>query len=386
MVMRFLALASLFFLLKSQAVSAVPDQPLLRASIIGSIDMGKSPNFFEVMNDHTIQRFLLRLSSRPIDGKEASSIIPPTRLQNLLDLGLIRSSDHLYYLNFALFTKEDDHLVRTISNRYARSLAKDFQNRRPEFDAMFLDCLAPGVHLNELAFVLIGCVCMDWGGLELTAAKTYRAPTGHRPDGNYVPHAEEVGLESVKELYWASRTIFIDNNFAFTSFGDDDAPRLTLPEDFQEPLLRIMISLRDGPKTDTKIVSETGYSIKMVDQLLHLLLGMDWIKLKHGRYLSNIPILTRKDESKLIRIKTLGFNILESWMSKNYSHIKSDFEELSFIKQGTSFQEGFSMIWHYIFGMANREMVKTGWLADPYANNRSFQGSIPFVYNFKIEK
>ena len=37
-------------------------------------------------------------------------------------------------------------------------------------------------------------------------------------------------------------------------------------------------------------------------------------------------------------------------------------------------------VWHYVFGLANRQLVETGLFADPYASTRKYQGDIPAVF------
>ncbi len=46
--------------------------------------------------------------------------------------------------------------------------------------------------------------------------------------------------------------------------------------------------------------------------------------------------------------------------------------------------EGFYWIWHYIIGIANRELVTAGLFADPYAPDHIFQGFIPAVYPLRV--
>ena len=42
------------------------------------------------------------------------------------------------------------------------------------------------------------------------------------------------------------------------------------------------------------------------------------------------------------------------------------------------------MIWHYLFGIANRHLVEAGLFADPYASTRNYKGAIPAVYELEL--
>jgi hypothetical protein len=54
------------------------------------------------------------------------------------------------------------------------------------------------------------------------------------------------------------------------------------------------------------------------------------------------------------------------------------------MRYGVPLADGFYWIWHYLFGVANRELVAAGLLADPYASDRQFKGFIPAVYQLSV--
>jgi len=53
-------------------------------------------------------------------------------------------------------------------------------------------------------------------------------------------------------------------------------------------------------------------------------------------------------------------------------------------KYGVPLSHSFYPVWHYIFGIANRELVAAGFFADPYDPGRRFQGFLPAVYRLNV--
>ncbi|RMG53059.1 MAG: hypothetical protein D6723_07720 [Acidobacteria bacterium] len=390
-------------------------RPLLRYSIVGSSSCDKKPCYSEVMSDIAVQKFLLELAQGPqeVDVARAAMAGSAVSIADLLALRLIRREGERYFLNFALYTATDVKRIRDTSERYAESLAAAILARRTEIEDALRAYDAPGVDPKAVTYFLLGCASLDWDGLNLTAEKGYRKTTAQRPDGTYVPAAEEMSDESLEKVYWGSHNSTYDN-IHLTSFGDHHSlPRFMLPdllwrtprfpssypdalkaalqellaESFKRigyQLGRIMLALRDGEKSGADLAQATEVKQSEVQALLHVLVALDYVIEHHGLYRARIPVLTRRDEVMARKILAIGRQVMERWLAENYESIKEELKDLSFSRSGVPFSEGVTMIWHYLFGITNRKLVEAGLFADPYATTRRYKGAIPVVYELAL--
>ncbi len=374
----------LLLLLAGPPLYSEPEPPL-RASIAGTINMGKSPNYFRTMSGLPVQRFLLELAKGPLSEAAAVTALAdaPGTLKDLLALGLIRKEGDRYHLNFALFTVSDQKRIREAIRPHAESLAKALEARKGELLGALAAYDVPGVDRRDLAFIVLGCMSLDWDGLVLTAEQGYRAAPGPRPDGNYVPQAEESSPLSLRGLYWGSQTSD-ENGLWLTTFGDHACKRLTPPSEFTEPMLRIMMALREGSISLNDLGRSKGLDRTEVARLMPILQAYGWVKEDAGRFRVRIPVLSRRDEPMVNNVRAIGRQVMSVWLKQHYVQLQRELGDLSYSRSGVRFQEGFTEIWHYLFGVANERLVAAGFFADPYDADRAFKGFLTVVYNWDI--
>ena len=403
-------------LLSLSLVSKAQDQPILHYSIVGSSSCSTKPCFTGVMANVQVQQALLKLAQGPIPSKvfESSLHGAGVSTSDLLSLRLIRLDGDQYFLNFPLFTAQDDQRIRAVTARYAGSLASTMLTRRPEIESALSGYDAPGVDRKAVAFFVLGCASLDWDGLNITAAKGYRKETEERPDGKYVPDAEEITAQSLDRIYWGSHNDTYGNIFV-TSFGDHASKRFSLPdllwqlpgrtsttnypEDLRPAiqsllqasmdqtgttLARMMLALRDGDKTSAELAQAGGLQPKEAETFIQLLLAIQMISVHDGRYRATALVLTKRDEAMTKRLLAIGNRVMSQWLAENYPKIKSELQNLSFTRSGVPFEDGFTMIWHYLFGLTNRQLVEAGLFTDPYAPDRKYKGSITVVSELDI--
>ena len=113
--------------------------------------------------------------------------------------------------------------------------------------------------------------------------------------------------------------------------------------------------------------------------MMRMLVALEFVASHGDRYQASIPVLTKRDEAMQRRLLAIGNAVMDQWLAVNYPKMKADLRDLSFARSGVPFEDGFTMIWHYIFGIANRKLVEAGLFADPYAAGRKYKGSIPAV-------
>ncbi len=386
-------------------------RPLLEYSITGSSSCDKKPCYHQVMKSIPVQEFLLKLAKGPLDRRAADAAMEhaPVSMADLLALRLIRCESDRYFLNFALFTAADVKRIREVSERYAGSLAGAVLVRRGEIETVLRAYDAPDIKPEAVAYFLLGCASLDWDGLNLTAEKGYRKTKEERPDGNYVPAAQEITELSLKKVYWGSHNSTHDG-VSLTSFGDHHSlPRCMLPDllwrtpnltsscpDTVKSALgeliseslghkgyqlgRMMLAMRDGLKLSTDLARAAGAEESEAMVLLRTLVALDYTTEQNGLYRAQIPVLTKRDEVMTRKILVIGNQVMGQWLAVNYKSIKAELKDLNFIRSGVPFSEGFTMIWHYLFGITNRKLVEAGLFADPYDTTRKYKGAIPVVY------
>ena len=264
-----------------------------------------------------------------------------------------------------------------------------------------------------IAYFLLGCVSLDWDGLAVTDEKKYRKTTEERFDGSYVPAAEELGETSLEKIYWGSHNEEF-GGVHFTSFGDHHAlPRMLFPDllwnvpglssrypeavrNAHRELLsdslrrggakigRMMLALREGPKAAGDLARAAGTDEDESRLFLRLLSILEYVREKEGWYEARIPVLTGRDAVMTAELRAIGRRVMEQWLAGNYDRLAADLGGLSFTRSGVPFSEGFTMIWHYLFGIANRKLVEAGLFADPYDPGRASKGALPAVYDLDL--
>lgn len=399
------------------APPAVAQQAVLNYSIVGSSSCDTKPCFDQVMSNVPTQQLLLDVAHGPMDTAAVQEALRATAvtIKDLLALRLVRLERGRVMLNFALFTAADVARIRAVAEVHATSLASSVMAHAAEIDSALSAYRTPGVDPKAVAYIVLGCAALDWGGLELTAAKGYRTATQSRPDGQYVPHAEEAAAFSLRAIYWGSHNS-TKGGFQFTSFGDHFSPRYALPDLFWQLPWRaaragypdslqrsvavlldqsltstareigaMMVALRDQERSAEGLARVAQLDSVEVRLLLAVLVNLDYVTAAGNRYRANIPVFTNLDQPMINRLLVIGHRVMEEWLAAHYAGVKSDLQELSFMRSGVPFEDGFTMIWHYIFGIANRKLVEAGLFADPYGPARRFPGSIPAVYSADLE-
>jgi hypothetical protein len=355
-----------------------------------------------------VHRLLLQLAASTSDAENIDSQLKGSGItrEDLEKLQLIRREQDRWALNFSLFTTEDILKIREVSGHYALTLANGFIARRQEIEAILGSYSVPGVDLKAVAFILLGCVSLDWDGLNITARKGYRQTTGKRPDGQYVPWAEEVSAKKdIKNVYWGSHSDG-SKGAQFTSFGDHySLPRYSFPDLFrksselrslgklpavlmteksleqaEQQLGRIMCPLHDRELTLKELSSAARITTDEAVAWAELLVRLEWIAAKDGHYRTRIPVFTKRDRRMIRHLQEIGREIISNWLVANYTGLKAELGDITPVRWGVPYTEGFTVIWHWVFGLANAELVKSGLFADPYDQGRKYKGFIPCVF------
>ena len=381
---------------------------LLEYSYSGAGKPGTSgQEFLKVMAHHEVQKVLLEVASEPRTAAFLEDRLKGTDVtsETLQTLRLIRRDQGAYVLAFSLFTNTDLNKIRSVAEVEGRSLAAALLVRRAEIENILARNPQPGVEGKARAFIILGYASLDNDGLNLVKKRGYLAVP---EKGTYLPSASQIGGGgSLRGIYWGSHSAH--EMISVTSFGDHySVPRIALPDIFfslesslgqmEAPeslkskfctavyaLVRrragmIMLALREGEKNVKQLAEASSLTEAETKKLLDLLLELQYVSGANDLYRSVIPIFDERDEPMVRDLRRLGQEVMVNWLDGHYKALSQHLSDLSPRRSGVPLSEGFYDIWHYIFGIANRELVAEGLFADPYDDKRLFKGFIPAVY------
>jgi hypothetical protein len=147
---------------------------------------------------------------------------------------------------------------------------------------------------------------------------------------------------------------------------------------------QIMLALRDSEQSSADLARAASAKESEAKALLGVLVALDYVSERNGLYRAQIPVLTERDEAMTGSLRAIGNQVMDEWLAENYENMKVDLKDLNFTRSGVPFSEGYTMVWHYLFGIANRKLVEAGLFADPYATKRRYKGAIPAVYSLAL--
>ncbi len=402
-------------LLLTFSLAQAQGRDTLNYSIVGSVSSGKSPSFGKSIKHIEVQRLLLDISAFPREASFVDSALKGSGVtrKDLEDLRLIRCRDGRCKLSFTLFRAGDIETLHRVCGEFSQSLAHALLLRRTEIDSVLATYSAPGIDRGAVAYIALGCVSLDWDGLKVTADEHYRLTESERPDGNYVPYAEEKSPFSRRAIYWGSNNNSY-GNIQLTSFGDHfSLPRRSFPDvmwsddsaivpkelrtlldslpeksakDKEEKLYRcvgaIMLELREKSSSAEELARIASVPQSEIGRWLDALSALHYVSAQGNVWQATIPVFTRNDRLMLEKLRGIGREVMTSWLKENYAKLRAQLSGLSTGKNEVPFEEGFTMIWHFIFGMANQRLVEAGLFADPYGPARTEKGFIPAVFDW----
>ena len=400
----------ILFAFQGFALGQSGQTPLLDYSYFGK-QGSSSSEFMRVMAKSDIQRVLLKIAAAPRDQPFIDEALDGTGVTKeiLEKLGLIRRDGKTWVIGFTLFTSADMDQIRAAAEVEGKKLAAMVLKRRAEIRDKLMSKPQPGVDWKTRAFFVLGCVSLDWDGLNLLEEKKCLILTD---TDRYIPFARQAeGGGPLRALYWGSHSMHY--RIAFTSFGDHHSmPRKALPDlllsikqspethDVPESIVsfladerdaalyqrigKIMLALRSNDRTVKQLADAADISNQDALDLMGFLTDLKYVEKKDGRYHATIPVFTEQDKSMVRKLRRLGQDIMLEWLDERYEILAQELSYLTPQRYGVPLKDGFYTIWHYIFGIANRELVSEGLLADPYDSGRAYKGFIPAVYPLNV--
>ncbi|MCX6568080.1 MAG: hypothetical protein NT147_03385 [Candidatus Aminicenantes bacterium] len=369
------------------------------------------PDFLKVMSHLETQKVLLDIAAEPKDPSSIEKELKGTGVTvGVLEaLRLIRRDGDRYVLAFSLLANADLDRIRAVAEKEGNSLAAAFLARRSEIENILARNPQPGVDGKARAFIILGCASLDWDGLNLIRKRGYLAVPRKE---EYLPEAREIGGGgSLRGIYWGSHSYH--EAIAVTSFGDHySLPRNALPDILSslasslsqmdapeslknrlvgaaDALIRrragmIMLALRESEKTLGQLALASNITEVETKKILDLLLELNYVSVVDNHYQAIIPVLDESDSPMVKELRRLGQDVMVKWFDDHYTDLSQQLNNLTPVRYGMPLSESFYSVWHYVFGIANRELVAAGLFANPYDNKRVFKGFVPTVYILSV--
>lgn len=418
-------------------LSAVAAERTFFTGSAGSLppsDADRAGNYFRMAE---VRRLLEQLENGPVPERDAASILVGSgaTIDDLIRTRIVRRSGHSLLIGFNYFTLTDMRRIHATAERHVPSLVAAYLAHTNEFDEILRSYPVPSVDRKRLATVLIAGFALNWDALDMTARSGLRRPelvTG--PNWRYSFFASEADPDySQHGFIWGSSSIlgirdnFEDNpvDFTFSSFGDPYSdPRVNFPDVFYLPMDSLpgdvraaiiatgtrnetyagisfknvlgvsrarslgpmLFALRHGPKSadDLRNLVDPADQSR-ADSLIQLLIALDYIgKNEDGRYELYVPVFDSSDAPMVHAALSLHRRIFADWLAQIYPSAKNELSSITAVRQGVPFESAFTQIWHEYFGLATRQLVEQGFMADPYDPAMRHKGSISVLWRQSI--
>lgn len=412
--------AGLFAAVCGDASAQTTEGPLLTFGVTGSVSSQGMENPTNLLARRQVQALVLSAASGGVTEEAARQALAGgnVELAHLVNAGLLREASRgRFVIHFNLITAADRARIDQVLEPYAQSLAQAFLRRQHRFETLLARYDLPGVDRGDLAFALIGCVGLDWDGLDVTAEGGYRTPAQPRANGDaYVVWAHEQAPNvTYRGLYWGSHNSQRGTAW-LTTFGDHDAlPRSGLPDalweatsavyrarltepardalyNLAEPRFEamlgraalVMIRLREGPATEQQLARVIDGDEAAVREIAALLLALNYVRETSDGYVGAVPIFTERDRAMIEAVRAETRAIMIRWLHQNATGMKRDLDGLTALQAGVPYEQLFTEVWHYLFGNVNARLSAAGAISDPYALNTTWRGFVPFVWEDRL--
>ena len=413
-------LIPLLFLAGADAISVDENgAPLLSVGVTGSSPSEPSRNPTEILRSSDTQALVLAIAERPHSRPEIEAAISghDFTVDDMVAVGLLRSEDDIYWIDFNLLRVQDQSQILALSEELGRNLAAKFLERRQELEAVSRRHGQPGNFSAEFLFLVLGCFSLDWDGLDLTEERGWRLGAQRTIDGHeFTPWAKERGAGiSLKGLYWGSHNDMV-GGATLTTFGDHHSlPRFGLPDlfwlnstsfqgleglaeekraaalllaayeqDVNGDIARVMMELGREALNERALAARTTIEEGKVDRILAFLEAAEYVERQDGAWQAKVLVLRPEDAEPVATMVALGREIMADWHEANYASIRQALSDLTPIRNGVPFEQVYTEIWHFVFGFANRTLVEEGLFVDPYAESRRYQGFLPAVWDARL--
>lgn len=358
-------------------------------SIAGSItSTDPKYNPWTVLTSPPAQDLLSHLARGPV--RLAS--IDENLLMALSTISAIRREGDQCYINFPCVMHQDLVEIDAVTLDAANTLVAQIEGMGDQLARLAGECIHASCGVDKILFILVGCVGLDWGGLELLGDKGMLARNPSKPGGRYVLFGCETGYYGNGAIKYTDSHNSRYGSYVFTSFGRG-ARRRCFPDLFwqmkNENLLTIdgalnetlQASVGDTPmSTWAENIGLTVLGRRTDRQLMQVLEQLHY--LRSGK--PNIPVFTEDDSIVVKSIKALVGEVIATWAEREYNTIRTRLASIGPNRNGVSYAETFNLVWHSIFGMANGILAQRSFFFDPESKENEWEGYLPAVHEASL--
>jgi hypothetical protein len=383
-----------------------------QVGVTGSTPGGRD-NPQTALNDPNVRAVVLAIAETPLPVADVDARLKSYTRAELVNLGLVKVVDGRVLLAFNYLSAADQRVLKTRAQAYGRDLAALILKERASMESAARPFAATDAELRQLLFFVVGCIGLDWDGLEFTAEKNYRAgPTVKGTGFAYTPWMKENAADISRQgLYWGSHNAAA-GPVTLTTFGDHHAlPRRGMPDVINSqanpfPLLAspdsaavagrrlviaysgamfqdfatVILAVHRGQRTRSAIAASTGFTANKVTALVDVLKATEQLIEEGDQLRLRMLVLGEDAAPATSRIRTTVREAMEAWHRANYAAVKKDLSGLTAVAQATPFEVMYTEIWHYVFGYANLALSESGFMLDPYAPEWRFRGFLPVLW------
>jgi hypothetical protein len=392
------------------------DQGPLSIGVTGSNPSEPTRNPTAILRPPEVQHLILEIAERPHTRTEIETALADQffTVDDMVAVGLLREEAGTFWIDFNLLRVADQQRILDVSEGLGRDLAEAFLEQREELEAIARGREQPGDLSAEFLYIVLGCFSLDWDGLDLTEEKGWRLGAQRVIDGSsFTPWAKERGVEiSLQGLYWGSHNSSADGT-TLTTFGDHHSlPRFGLPDllwsnstsfrryenlveeeklaaqmlaayeqDVMADVGRVMMELGREALDATTLGERTGLDESKLGRILTFLEAAEYAEAHGEAWQATVLVLRPEDATKVDAMVAKGREIMLEWHEANYDRLREALADLTPTRNGVPFERVYTSVWHFIFGFANRTLVEEGLFADPYGDERRYQGFLPVVWS-----
>ncbi len=365
-------------------------EKLLEFSMCGS--EGEACNPYRLTAPIERQRLLLLINSKPMNvegiAKELGMAVDEVvkHLEELARCGLVKKENGLYRPAFAIFTIEDQRILKPLIDELVDDVVRIVELWIPEFRRVIesFAIVRRGLRFPDLEYIAIGALALDYQGLDVLSEEGLLIKSKKMPGGGeYVFTGFEVGLFNLREAWmWGHHSVFgrywfnthgklppRGKRFAFPDLAwfwyvqgvdiDRIVAKMVEIGNILSALLREDLSFRD-------LQRELGVDSIALALDLSLLLAMNYVSVV-GRDLwrLNIPVLTAEDYEALKQVSSSLLRDIAAVFKKKLNRIREAYSKTAPARNNIPVEEAFNQIYHLVFEQALNELMSRGIIAEP---------------------
>lgn len=358
-----------------------------------------TPELLYVLNEHPMYVGQI-CSTLKIGQKEAVKL-----LEDLIRINAIKEESGVYYVNFAVFTKEDLMILTEATEPIALELANYIYSYADKVTSLARNfSAAQQVGVEKLLFAAIGCFTLDWLGLKTLEEEGFLITSKPQPGNrNYLLFAREemdrdVAMKLYDKMYWGSHSDTL-GKYVFTSFGDHCGARYAFPDilwslmgsvkalqmhfDYpqwaaekvsavikllKEKLLGDAASLLfklniEGPTLVEELAE--GYDGRWLQNMIQLLVDMGYVAREDGRLKLHSPVFVVGDKEIIEGIGDAIIPLVTQTIRRNRLYLEKALGDTAPTRNKVAFNEILNEAWHWIFAQTNKILAEKGLLHDP---------------------